>query len=458
MPPKRDASPPPSPRKITKISPARAAAFHILLEVSRSASAHSDDLLRSSAIDALSAQDRNLCTALTMGVLRWQLMLDEAIAPLLTHKTKLDLPVRVALRMAAFQLLFLDRIPAHAAISDSVELTKRAGHRYASGLVNAVLRKLTANPKTHPEPLCAHPAWLLQRWADSLPQESLDAICNWDQRQPPATIRLVTSEAESLLIAESIQLEPGHLLTASRHVAAGDAASSAVLHQGLARMQDEGSQLVAELLSAGSTSPSSILDCCAAPGGKTAILAERHPESRVVACDVSSSRVARMQELFAKQPQLSRIECRVADATLLSPAERFGLILCDVPCSGTGTLARNPEIKLRLQPEDLLRQQERQVAILQCAMRALAPGGELVYSTCSLEPEENEQVVQTVLSAKPEYRIIPMRSRIERLHANGILHDDGAALLLSQGLHGNYLRTTPGIIPADGFFAAIFTR
>jgi 16S rRNA (cytosine967-C5)-methyltransferase len=177
-----------------------------------------------------------------------------------------------------------------------------------------------------------------------------------------------------------------------------------------------------------------------------------------VACDVSAARVAKMQEVFAMRPGLTRIECRVADATQLSPAELFDLVLCDVPCSGTGTLARNPEIKLRLQPEDFARQHERQIAILQSSLRAVAPGGELVYSTCSLEPEENEHLIEEVLRSEADFKILPMRNRIEQLRANGILHENGAALLLSKGIRGDILRTTPGVLPVDGFFAAILSR
>lgn len=443
----------------TRISPARSAAFHILLATSRSTSAHSDDLLRSAAVDVLTPQDRNLCTALTMGVLRWQLLLDEQIALLLKHKNRLDDEVRVALRLGAFQLLFLDRIPAHAAISDSVELTKRWGHRFASGLVNAVLRKIAAHEReVDLSARRAHPEWMLQRWAAFLPQESVSVLCEWDQQPPPMSVRLATPDAEAAFIAEGVQLAPGHFLTASRRVLSGDASAAVAIHNGLAHIQDEGSQLVAELLSVNRGEPRSILDCCAAPGGKTAILAERHPGSRVVACDISKARLEKMQAGFSMKPRLAQIECCVADATTLSAIGQFDQILCDVPCSGTGTLARNPEIKLRLQPEDFARQQERQIAILQSALRALAPGGELVYSTCSLEPEENEQVIRAVLAREPDVQIVPMRLRIEELSANVVLHKAGADLLLSKGIQGEFLRTIPGIIPTDGFFAAILTR
>lgn len=448
-------------KKAAKVSPARAAAFHILLELARSASAHSDDLLRSDRVNALSSQDRNLCTALVMGTLRWQLALDETIAPLLTHKSKLDEPVRTALRLAAFQLLFSDRIPAHSAISDSVELTKRAGHRFASGLVNAVLRKIAATSETINGQITAqsaHPAWLSQRWTKQFGPENAAAIFQYDQQLPPVYLRFANPEAEAALTAEGITLAASPFLHASRLVVAGDAASSNVVRDGLARIQDEGSQLIAELLGPQAASPAAILDCCAAPGGKAAILAERHPSSRVLACDISAVRLKKMDELFKKQPALAKIECRVEDAALINGSEQFDLILCDVPCSGTGTLARNPEIKLRLHPDDLLRQQARQVDILRAALKALAPGGRLIYSTCSLEPEEDEEVIQAVLKNEPATRVIPMQQTIERLAADGILHEAGAALLLSQCVRSEFLRTIPGTVAVDGFFAAMLTK
>jgi 16S rRNA (cytosine967-C5)-methyltransferase len=435
-----------------KVSAARAAAFHILLEMGRSASAHSDDLLQSAAVNALSAQDRNLCMALTMGVLRWQLLLDAVIVPLLTHKTKLDEPVRVALRMGAFQLMMMDRIPAHAAISDSVELTKRAGHRFASGLVNAVLRKLAVTAqkgaeKPEMDAVLAHPGWMVERWRSFYDDETAQAICAWDQQQPAATLRVPTAEAEAELIAKGTILAPGNFLAKARQVLSVDVAHAL-------RLQDEGSQLVAEL--PGGTKPvASSLDCCAAPGGKTAILAERFPESRVVACDVSTVRVQRMQEFFSTSPLTTRIECRVADALEISGAEQFDLVLCDVPCSGTGTLARNPEIKQRLQPEDLVRQRERQVAILRSALKAVAAGGELVYSTCSLEPEENEQVVEAVLAGVSGFATVPVRERLEQLRVSGTLRGE---LPISSLVRGDFLRTTPGLVPSDGFFAAVIRR
>jgi 16S rRNA (cytosine967-C5)-methyltransferase len=201
-----------------------------------------------------------------------------------------------------------------------------------------------------------------------------------------------------------------------------------------------------------------ILDCCAAPGGKTAILAENNPRAEITACDISEARLNAMRRSFAREPLTAKIRCVLADATDLTFRDDFDLILCDAPCSGTGTLARNPEIKLRLVASELARQQERQIAIVRSAYRVLAPGGRLIYSTCSLEPEENATVVQAVLASEPSARLLDAGERVDAMQAEGSLHLHGAQHLRETALRESYLQTLPGVLPCDGFFAAILTR
>ncbi len=358
------------------IAPARKAAFDLLLELKRKPESHSDVLLHSRRVEALSPLDRNLATTLVMGVLRWQLVLQQRIREALTRsKGHLADPVQVALELGALQLLLLDRIPAHAAIFESVELVRQSGNPYAVGLANAVLRKLAQAPKLQEaDASAAHPPWMVERWVAAYGSQAADAICRYDQLPPPTTIRLPSSDAEPAL-----QLEPGSFVARAWRAVAGEVTGARV-----ARMQDEGSQLVAELAGQGTA----ILDCCAAPGGKTAILAERNPTATITACDISPSRLKAMQVLLAGQP--GQIRFRVLDATELPFQDAFDLVLCDAPCSGTGTLARNPEIRHRITVDDFARQHERQVRLLCSAMRSLRQGGRLVYSTCSLEAEENE--------------------------------------------------------------------
>ena len=441
------------------VSPARKAAFHILLAVERGPS-HSDDLLRGKAVSALAPADRNLATALVLGVLRWQIRLDHEIQSLLKRpNAKLDTEVLIALRLGALQLQHLDRIPARAAIDESVELTKQAGHRFASGMVNAVLRKLAASPFSSSEENAAeqaaveaHPAWLVERWASFYGAEAARGICRHGQRQPALTARLASPDVEAELAEAGIRLEPGALLAAAHAVASGDVAATAAFREGRARLQDEGSQLVAEMAGRGDA----ILDCCAAPGGKTLILAERNPQARVVACEASQQRLAQLRTRLA--PLGARVECRLADATALTDESAYDVVLADVPCSGTGTLGRNPEIRHRLHAEDLPRQAERQRAILAAALRAVRPGGRVVYSTCSLEPEENERVVAAALAQERNVRIVPAEDRIASLLNEGVLVAAGAERLRSCITPEGCLRLLPGVFQTDGFFIAVMEK
>jgi 16S rRNA (cytosine967-C5)-methyltransferase len=447
------------------LSPARKAAFDVLISVENGHS-HSDDLLRSKAVDALSPADRNLATTLVLGVLRWQIRLDYELRALLKHPgAKLEPEVLIALRLGAFQILHLDRIPARAAIDESVELAKQAGQRYASGMVNAVLRKLNAAPRLQlPEEnvedlalATGHPAWMVERWLGVYGMEAARAICHHGQSQPVLAIRIESAEVDAELAAAGIHAEPGELLTAARIVVSGDVLSSQAYKQGRIRFQDEGSQLVAELAAgAANRTVETILDACAAPGGKTLIVAERQPDARILACEASPQRLDALRKRLASHA--GQVECRLADASTLEEESVFDLALVDVPCSGTGTLGRNPEIRHRLRAEDLDRQAERQRGILRAALRAVRPGGRVVYSTCSLEPEENEQVVAAVLGEPWDARLISFRDEIEILLKAGILTASGAEELLRRLTPEGTIRLLPGALHTDGFFIALIQR
>jgi 16S rRNA (cytosine967-C5)-methyltransferase len=232
----------------------------------------------------------------------------------------------IALRLGAFQLLHMDRIPARAAIDESVELAKQAGHRFASGMVNAVLRKLAKSPVQEAQEMAAHPAWMVERWISFYGLEATRAICRHGQSQPALTLRLAAPEVENELIAAGISLEAGELLTAARSVVSGDVSATPAFGAGRVRFQDEGSQLVAELAASNSRRDKKrILDACAAPGGKTLILAERHHQAHIVALEVSAPRLAQLQTRLA--PLGERVECRLADATLLQDDGAYDLVL-----------------------------------------------------------------------------------------------------------------------------------
>jgi 16S rRNA (cytosine967-C5)-methyltransferase len=405
------------------ITPARSAAFAILERVQNS-SAHSDDLLHGPGMAGLSQADRNLATALVLGVLRWQIALDARMQPLLQRPDQeLASPVATALRLGAFQLLHMDRIPAHAALSESVELVRAAGHGHAAGMVNAILRKLQRQEPVKPKLFestgafaerLGHPAWLVERWVKHYGRAAALGVCECDQREPV----------------------PGELF----------------MQVDLMQRMDDGSRLVAELAAALQPGARRMWDCCAAPGGKTMVLAERLPEAALLATDVNPKRVLGLAKRLESIPTVRVME---ADALKLAESEgEFDLILCDVPCSGTGTLGRNPEIRLRLAPGELGRQAVRQKEILSAALQRLALGGRLLYSTCSLEPEENEAVLAATLAGMSGVVEVGLEAAMERVVSSGLLRGDVAGLLRE-----GRLRTLPGVgFQGDGFFAAAFER
>ncbi|MFB3917008.1 MAG: 16S rRNA (cytosine(967)-C(5))-methyltransferase RsmB [Terriglobales bacterium] len=445
------------------ISPARAAAFDILLRVEKH-SAYATELLHSTNTDHLSPADRGLCMEIVMGVLRWRSRLDEHIVRFsFTPFRKLDIEVLTALRMGAYQLEFLDRVPARAAVNESVELVKRGRKASAAALANVVLRKISQNISTAEdtegaeEPRFitadllakkyAHPEWLVGRWVAQYGAETTTKICHFNQAAPTTALRLRDAAAEEELRAENIELAPGVLLTSARRVVSGDPTRTRACAAGAAYVQDEGSQLIAALVGRGQR----ILDCCAAPGGKTAALADRNPQAQIIAVELHEHRARLMRRLVPA----ANVRIIAADATMLPVSGGFDRVLVDVPCSGTGTLARNPEIKWRLQPKDLSELHARQVAILSAALEHVAPGGRLLYSTCSLEEEENQAVVEEALhKKKSDFRLLDCREELQQLKQNGeMVWDDIGSLM--QAL---FLRTIPGVHPCDGFFAAVLEK
>ncbi len=440
-------------------SPARAIAFEILLRVEREQS-YAAELLHSEKASRLSTADHNLATELVMGVLRWRSVLDETVAAASTQKLeRLDPEVVVALRLGAYQLHFLSRIPARAAIFESVELVKSARKRSAAAFANAVLRKISnvkggnalerirnGDSARALADSSAHPEWLIGRWFQSYGRDKAREICIHDQSVPPTVVRIFSPDVADELADSGIRLEPGLLISGARRVLSGDITKTKAYAEGRLAIEDEASQLVALLLGRGER----ILDCCAAPGSKTSLIARQNPDARVIAADLHPHR-ARLLRQIARQPN---VRVLAADVRELPLQPEFDRILADVPCSGTGTLARNPEIKWRLKPGDLRDLQERQLAILRSALAKLSPGGRLVYSTCSLEREENEEVVQQVLAGAPAFQVVSCRGELENLQRAGELAWKDLDLLLD----GPYLRTLPGLHPCDGFFACIIQR
>jgi 16S rRNA (cytosine967-C5)-methyltransferase len=272
-----------------------------------------------------------------------------------------------------------------------------------------------------------HPAWMVRRWHSFYGQEAAFAICEYDQHEPSRGDLFVPNETAQHFEANPI---------------------------------DDGSRLVAELAAISHASPQRIWDACAAPGGKTAVLAGRHTTAELLATDINARRLESMDRRIKHEMPDRTIRTLKANAAQLPASEgKFDLILCDVPCSGTGTLARNPEIRHRLQLSDFERQATRQREILSNAITRLRPGGRLLYSTCSLEPEENERILHSVLAETTvEYRLrqLSMAGLLERLQSKGVIRADAN---LKAIVSGDTLRTLPGAnFQGDGFFAAALAR
>jgi len=372
---------------INLISPARISAYQILTRVAEGAYA-SDSLQQETR--GLDGRDAGLASQIVFGCLRFQAQLDYLIGRYSGRQlAQMEPPVVIALRMGVYQLRYLDRIPAHAAVNETVELVKRRSKR-AGGFVNAVLRKVNRKPVRWPDlatELCC-PDWMLQRWHAQFGSEAAAAIARTALEEPQRYVRIPPG-AET---PQNGQLEctevDGCFLLLSETV------------PGL-RQQDIGSQAVIPLLKLqpGHT----YLDLCAAPGNKT-VQALEVSLALAVACDISETRVRQIP------PVCPRV---VLDGGRSLPFRgTFDRIFVDAPCSGTGTLGRNPEIKWRVKETDFLRFQEKQVRLVSAALERLKPGGRLVYATCSLEREENEDVVERILR---ENTSVERRDELRRL-------------------------------------------
>jgi 16S rRNA (cytosine967-C5)-methyltransferase len=390
-----------------RISPAREAALETLEDVANGG--YASDSLRERA-GLLSARDAGLASQIVFGCLRFQMQLDFLVELYSGRKTaKLDVPVLIALRSAIFQLRYLERVPSHAAVHEAVEWVKGRA-RSAAGLVNAVLRKVNRDPVKWPDLATelSIPQWMLDRWTGHFGAEQARRIAEAALRQPEAYIRVAPgSEAP-----EGLSLEPTSVAGAYRVLAAPPANLGIRLH-------DISSQSIVPLL--GLQPGDSYLDLCAAPGNKT-MQALETPLGPAIACDVSFARIREIP------PVCSRV---VLDATMPLPFKgTFDRVFIDAPCSGTGTLGRNPEIKWRVQSHDFTRFGEKQLKIAERGAGVLAAGGTMVYATCSLEKEENEGVVRQILDAHPGLRLgqeqwrLPGREEGDGFYA-AVLHNCG---------------------------------
>ncbi len=450
------------------ISPARKIAYEVLRRV-EAEGAYASDLLHAALTPHVKPADAALATEITLGVLRWRRLLDFLLERHLKKpSSRLDLPVILALRMGLYQLRFLDKVPARAAVNESVELVKSARKSSAAALVNAVLRKAESEARSSAEAflppdfplserlgiLHSHPTWLVERSLLRLGEEQTVALLRANNETPRLSCVVQDfsrcEEVISTLENGGLQTRPGVLLRSAFSISGGSPARTEAFRAGQISIQDEASQAIPLLLAV--QVGDRVLDLCAAPGGKTAALIRAAGSTgAVIAADRHSHRLAAMRvqldRLAAGRAHLVELDAEQP----LPFEEQFDRILLDAPCSGTGTLARHPEIRWRLEINSLAESHKHQVRMLRIALLQLAPGGRLVYSTCSMEREENEEVVEEVLRDMPSIQRIPRAEGTQALTPHLATGVDPATLFGSDG----YFRTSPSLYHTDGFFAAV---
>ena len=401
-------------------APARALAARVLERV------ETDAAFADLALDAelsrrgLPPRDVALATEVVYGTLRWQRYLDWILAPHSRRRLPaLDPRVRVLLRMTAYQVAFLERVPAFAAVNDAVMLAR--GAPGVAAYVNAVLRAFTRRGVAEREPplprdplealatRCSFPTWLAGRWVARYGATEAEALMRALNERPPLTVRTNTLRTSREALAARLRedgLEIRATALAPEGVVAeggGDPGGWRAFVEGLCAIQDEGSMLVARLLEpeAGAT----VADVCAAPGTKTTHLAQlMDNRGRVLAFDPQPARLGRIGEA-AERLGVTIVEAVQGAVETLAPAQAGVCdgVLVDAPCTNLGVLRRNPEVKWRRQPADLAAAADRQRGILAAAGALVRPGGRLVYATCSLEPEENDDVARDFLASRPDF-------------------------------------------------------
>ena len=406
--------------KINAISSARLAAFNILQQVETGAFS---SVLLAAEEPRLQPLDRALCHELVLGVLRWQLLLDKIVEHFSKRRVEsLDQAVRIALRLGLYQLRFLTRIPASAAVNESVSLVRHARLSSATGFVNAVLRRVIREPNYDPasevsDPLerisvrTSHPQWLIERWANQFGVEEAEAFAEANNVVPPTAFRVVnvrTTEADVLerLRAAGATIEASRVAKGAWCVSGATSLVRELSAAGQIYLQDEASQHVAEVLD---VKPGErALDLCAAPGGKTTSMADRvEDNATIVAADRSAARMETVVAITTLHG-LKSIKVLLLDAGERLPftSNSFDKVLLDAPCSGTGTLRRNPEIRWRLAEDDVQTFAKNQKKFLGNAAEVVKPGGLLVYSTCSVEREEDEEVIEEFVTRDKRFRVL----------------------------------------------------
>ncbi len=399
---------------------AREAALEILKEIEEKGVYLNLVLNRLLSRQSFPSAERTLLTELSYGVIQRLNTLDWVITLYLTHPLEKLTPwVRNILRLGAYQLLYLERVPDSAAVDESVKLAHRYGHKGVAGLVNAVLRKISASKETLPWPerdkdpglylslRYSYPLWMVQRWLKNMGFAETEAFCAAGNLAPPLTVRVNTlrlskNELKRTLAREGVEAtDCRYAVDGLELKLSGRLTDLDGFREGLFQVQGEASMLAAPLLNPqpGET----VLDLCSAPGGKTAHMAAlMQNQGEIVATDLYPHRLKLVQET-AKKYRINIIYPEKLDGRSLPPDKKgaFQRVLLDVPCSGHGVIRRKGDLKWRRKPEDIASLSMLQLQLLKEAFKALNPGGVLLYSACTIEPEETTNVIETFLAQEP---------------------------------------------------------
>lgn len=435
----------------------RDAALTILLTVDKS-QAYSNLLLHQTIEKyKLQAQDRGLLTELTYGTLQHKYTLDYYLEPFI--RGKVDIWVRWLLRLSLYQMHYLTRIPAHAAVNEAVEIAKRRGHQGIASMVNGILRSVLREGVRSLEEIkdlnerlaieTSHPQWLVDRWVESYGYDMTADMLRENNIAPPQTVRVNTTKATvedvlTTLEREGVKARRSEVMPECIYLLSGQAARTAAFKHGLMTIQDESSMIPATVLA---PKPGmKVLDMCAAPGGKTTHLAEKmNNKGSLLATDLHPKKLDLIEENTARLG-LDIVETAPLDgrkAAEFLQKEGYDAILVDAPCSGLGVMRRKPDIKYTKREEDLESLQTIQLAILENAVQLLKEDGRLVYSTCTVDRRENEGTVQAFLAAHPEMEAV----RLENLPAQ-----------LDAKQQDGMLQVFPQDFGSDGFFVAAFVK
>lgn len=449
------------------IAPARVAAYEILRAVS---AGHADlpTAIATAQGGLHDDRDRALAAEIASGVQRWRAALDHVVAAYAKRPVaRLDAEVVEILRLSGYQLLHLTRVPASAVVDDAVNLVRRAGKTSATGFVNAVLRQVSRNRTALPLPsrpasasnrdaaldylsiTLSHPRWLAARWLDRYGLDAAERWMQFDNTAGPLTlranrIRITPADLTGRLAAAGVIVRPSPYAVDGLVVTDGHPLRTEVAAHGLFFAQDEASQLVPAL--AGRSPGARVLDACASPGGKTtALAAAMRNEGLLVATDIRDRRIALLRRTVAacgaENVRFVQMDLR-CPPPFLRP---FDCVLVDAPCSGLGTLRRDPDIRWRRQESDIPSLAAAELTMLQQSADVVAPGGRLIYATCSSEPEENEGIVEAFL--RSTNRFSPVDARVA---APDLPH----AVVDAAG----HLRTAPHLHGLEAFFGAVFMR